>query len=174
MFGGSGTTIERVHRITFLGKCAMINCSFDLNGNAMSVFKLNTLSIPAFSGFGKHVNRRAFACQAGSGPIPPGRYYIFDRQSGGLLGAFRDMLNGHGDWFALYAIDRKIDDETFCNRVKRGNFRLHPTGPSGISQGCITVAAHANYQKLRAYLKSSTPTAVPGSPLQAYGVVVVR
>ncbi|WP_370659763.1 DUF2778 domain-containing protein [Massilia polaris] len=140
----------------------------------MSTFKSNTLSIPAFSGFGTHVNRRAFACQAGSGPIPPGRYYIFDRQSGGLLGAFRDMLNGHDDWFALYAIDRTIDDETFCNQVKRGNFRLHPKGPSGISQGCITVADRTDHQKLRAYLKASTPSVVPGSQLQAYGVVVVR
>ena len=152
----------------------MINCSFDLNGKAMSVFKLNTLSIPAFSGLGKQVNKRAFACHAGSGPIPPSRYYIFDRQTGGLLGSIRDALSKRDDWFALYAIDRKIDDETFCNQIKRGNFRLHPKGPSGISQGCITVASHVDYQKMRAYLKSSAPIPVPGCPLQAYGVVVVR
>ena len=104
----------------------MIDCSFELNGKPMSVLKCGAMSFPAFSGLGAHANRREFACNVGVGPIPPGTYYIFDRQSGGLFGALRDLLNGHGEWFALYAVDGKIDDETFCNEVKRGNFRLHP------------------------------------------------
>lgn len=152
----------------------MIDCTFDLNGKPMSSLKCGAMSFPAFSGLGVHANRREYACHAGLGPIPPGIYYIFDRQSGGVLGSLRDMLSGHGDWFALYAIDEKIDDETFCNQVKRGNFRLHPKGTAGISQGCITLENRSDYQRLRATLKGLPPTTVPGIALKAYGRVVVK
>jgi len=152
----------------------VIDCSFELNGKPMSALKCGAMSFPAFSGLGTHANRREFACHAGIGPIPPGTYYIFDRQSGGLLGSLRDMLNGHGDWFALYAADGKIDDETFCNQVKRGNFRLHPKGTAGISQGCITLESVADYQRLRTFLKGMPAQAVPGISLKAYGRVVVK
>ena len=152
----------------------MIDCSFELNGKPMSVLKCGAMSFPAFSGLGAHANRREFACNVGVGPIPPGTYYIFDRQSGGLFGALRDLLNGHGEWFALYAVDGKNDDETFCNEVKRGNFRLHPKGTAGISQGCITLDNRVDYQRLFTFLKTSAPVAVPGSTLQAYGRVIVK
>lgn len=65
----------------------MVECSFDLNGKPMSLFKMNNMQFQAFSGLS----------------------------------------------FALCAADGKIDDETFCNKVKRGSFRLHPTGNLGIS-----------------------------------------
>ena len=152
----------------------MIDCTFVLNGKPMSVFRCGATSFPAFSGFGKHINQRASACFASEGPIPPGTYYIFDRQSGGLLGPFYDMFNEHSDWFALHAIDGKIDDETYCNKVKRGAFRLHPKGSRGISEGCITIEKKTDFQFLRTILKGSTPVAVPGSTLKAYGKVVVR
>ena len=84
------------------------------------------------------------------------------------------MHNRHGDWFALYAADGKIDDETFCNQVKRGNFRLHPKGTAGISQGCITLESVADYQRLRTFLKGMPAQAVPGISLKAYGRVVVK
>jgi len=103
----------------------------------MSTFKCGSTSFPAFSGLGEHVNRRASACILNTGPIPPGEYYIIDRQSGGLLGPLRDLFTGRDQWFALYAIDDKIDDEVFCDKVKRGLFRLHPRGPFGRSEGCI-------------------------------------
>lgn len=106
--------------------------------------------------------------------LQPGTYYIFDRQSGGVLGSFYDMFNDHSNWFALHAIDGKIDDETYCNKVKRGAFRLHPKGARGISEGCITIEKPTDYQRQRAILKNSTPVAVPGSTLMAYGKVVVR
>ena len=140
----------------------------------MSTFKCGATSFPAFSGLGKHVNRRISACILNEGPIPPGIYYIFDRQSGGLLGPFRDLFNDHSNWFALHAIDSKIDNETYCNKVKRGAFRLHPKGDFGISEGCITIKSSTDYQYLRTILKNITPVAVPGSPLKAYGKVVVR
>ena len=151
----------------------MIDCTFELNGKPMSTFKYGATSFAAFSGDGEHINRRASACIPNQGPIPPGTYYIFDRQSGGLLGSFYDMFNEHSNWFALHAIDGKIDDESYCDKVKRGAFRLHPKGSRGISEGCITIEKHSDYQFLRTILKNITPVAVPGSTLKAYGMVVV-
>lgn len=152
----------------------MVECSFELNNKPMSSISLNNLRFPAFSGFGLHANRREFACHAGVGPIPPGVYYVLDRQSGGLLGPLRDLFSEKSDWFALYAADGKIDDETFCNKVKRGNFRLHPNGSLGISQGCITLEKQADFNKLRAHLKGSSQIDIPGTSLKAYGRMTVK
>jgi len=152
----------------------MIDCTFKLNGKPMSIFQCGAVSFPAFSGLGKHANQWGSACLVSEGPIPPGTYYIFDRQSGGLLGPFRDMFDDHSNWFALHAIDSKIDDETFCNKVKRGAFRLHPKGGLGVSEGCITIDSRTDFQRLRAILTNTKPSAVPGSTLMAYGKVWVR
>jgi hypothetical protein len=116
----------------------MFECSFELNGKPMSDFKIGTMSFPAFSGLGQNANKRPLACVKGAGPIPPGMYFIVDREHGGRLGWLRDLFNEHGEWFALYADDGQIDDEIFYDQVKRGNFRLHPKGSLGRSEGCIT------------------------------------
>ena len=71
-------------------------------------------------------------------------------------------------------MDRKIDDETLCDKIKRGNFRLHPKGPRGISEGCITIEAISDFQRVSAVLRSSAPSVVPGRELKAYGKVVVK
>lgn len=152
----------------------MFDSFFALNSKPMSTFKCGPLSVPAFSGSGLHINRPAFSCYAGSGPIPPGAYYIFDREVGGLTGSFRNFFLGRGDWFALYAIDGRIDDEVYCNSVRRGNFRLHPKGARGISEGCITVESPLDYRAVRAYIKSFRQVSVPGSSLKAYGRVIVQ
>lgn len=152
----------------------MFQCSFELNSQPMSAFCIGAISYPAFSGLGHNANRRAVACVRGSGPIPPGTYYIFDRQSGGLLGPIRDMLNGRNDWFALYAADHHIDDETFCNEVRRGNFRLHPKGVTGRSEGCVVVDRESDFMQLRAILTSARPVSVPGTKLKAYGRLVIK
>lgn len=152
----------------------MFQCGFFLNDQPMSAFKIGGISFPAFSGLGKNANRRAVACTKGSGPIPPGRYYIFDRQPGGVLGPLRELFNDRRDWFALYADDGRIDDEMFCKEVRRGNFRLHPKGPLGRSEGCITIEERAHFQHLSAILKSASPIAIPGSALKAYGSVLVK
>lgn len=152
----------------------MYQCTFELNNKPMSAFKIGAISFPAFSGLGKHANQRVSACQVNLGPIPLGTYYIFDRQSGGLLGPLRDIFNERSNWFALHAMDGKIDDETYCNMVKRGHFRLHPKGDLGISQGCITIEKIADFQRLSVILKNITPSSVPGTTLKAYGKVVVR
>lgn len=139
----------------------------------------------AFSGYGEYMNRRDYACYV-DGPIPPGEYYIFDRQTGGRLSVlwdlFRTTLNSdYNKWFALYAIDKKIDDETYCGKVRRGEFRLHPKGPSGISKGCITIENRTKFLTLWSMLKSQSPFVVPVSSivsdtkkLKAYGKVVVK
>jgi hypothetical protein len=152
----------------------MKQCTFDLNGESMSKFKIGTMSFAAFSGLGSYANRRLYSCIPGKGAIPPGTYYIFDRQSGGLLGKFRDLFNDHDKWFALYAIDRKVDDITFCNSVKRGSFRLHPKAGVGISQGCITIERPSDFEFISRILRSVSPIAVPGVSLKAYGKVVVQ
>jgi hypothetical protein len=153
----------------------MHQCSFELNGQPMSKFVVGATSFPAFSGLGKYANTRTFACTANMGPIPPGKYYIFDRQSGGLLGPLREMFGKHSNWFALYAIDGNIDDDiTFCNNVKCGSFRLHPKGALGISQGCITINTMKDFLFLSTILRNGGQTSVPDSSLKAYGVVTVR
>ena len=152
----------------------MIDCTFELNGKPMSTFKRGASSIPAFSGLGEHVNRRISACIPSQGPIPPGTYYIFDRQSGGLLGPLRDLFTSRDEWFALYADDDRIDDETFCKKVKRGQFRLPPKGSTGRSEGCIVIEKKTDYQLLRTILRNSNQVEVPGIELKAYGRLVVK
>jgi Protein of unknown function (DUF2778) len=152
----------------------MIDCKFELNNKPMSTFWCGATQFPAFSGLKEHINRRASACVPYAGPIPTGKYYIFDRESGGLAGPLLDIFTGKDQWFALYAIDKKIDDETYCNEVKRGNFRLHPKGDQGISQGCITIDRKTDFQSLRTILRNTKQETVPGSKFLAYGIVVVR
>jgi hypothetical protein len=152
----------------------MVDFTFELNWQKLSALKSGALSFPAFSGFGAHVNKKETVCLARVGAIPPGQYYIFDRQSGGLLGALKDAFSGKDQWFALYAIDTKIDDEMICNAVERGNFRLHPKGPLGISEGCITIERAEDFHRLRSIIKGSSQILVPGAQLKAYGKVTVR
>ena len=151
----------------------MYQCTFKLNNQPMSVFKVGATSFPAFSGLEPYVNKRTAMCIKDSGPIPPGTYYIVDRESGGRLGGIYDALGWHGDWFSLYADDGKIDDEVFCESVKRSNFRLHPTGPRRISRGCITIETQGDFNFLRTILTAAKKEAIPGSAFLAYGRVVV-
>lgn len=152
----------------------MISCTFELNSKPMSALVSGAMAFPAFAGLGAHANRREFACHVNVGPIPPGDYYIFDRQSGGLLGPLRDIFTGRGDWFALYADDGRIDDETLCNAIKRGSFRLHPKGGLGRSEGCVVIDSQADFQRFRAILKGSKQVDVPGARIKAYGKLTVK
>lgn len=152
----------------------MLNCTFALNNAPLSTLHCGAMKFPAFSGIGRHVNRRMSACLADAGPIPPGEYYIFDRQSGGLPGPLRDAINGRHTWFALYAIDEKIDDEMMCNEIRRGRFRLHPKGPLGVSTECIVIDSRMDFMRLRGMLKNAPQHDVPGTTLKAYGRVWVK
>lgn len=152
----------------------MHQCSFELNNQPMSNFKLGAMAVSAFSGLGTNVNKRAAACVAGVGPIPPGTYYIVDRESGGLLSPLWDRVKGRKNWFALYAIDGNINDVTYCNEIERGNFRLHPKGTYGISKGCIVIEKHSDFNRLSAILRNGKPTRIVGTKHHAYGKVVVK
>ena len=153
----------------------MIDCSFELNNKPMSSFKMGAPSFPAFSGMNEHVNRAISQCILNEGPIPKGIHYIFDRQSGGLFGPLKDLFSGKDEWFALYAIDNKINDETYCDQVKRGLFRLHPTDELGIgvSRGCITIKDWTDYQVIRSLLKGTKTKVIPEVGLECYGKVRV-
>ena len=152
----------------------MIECTFSLNGLPMSELKCWSRSFPAFSGLGPYVNKRAHACVAGFGPIPPGAYYIVDRESGGILGAIRDKINHRGDWFSLLADDGKIDDKTICDRIQRGQFRLHPKGTAGISQGCVVIDSIADFYHLRTLLKGTSSQKIKGTDMMTYGRLIVK
>ena len=152
----------------------MIDCSFELNDKPMSTFKMGAPSFSAYSGLGKHVNKKVSECLENQGPIPRGKYYIFDRQSGGILGPLRDLITGRDEWFALYAIDGKIDDATYCEKVKRGLFRLHPKGPQGVSQGCIVINDWTDFQVVSSLLKGTKAEKISSVGLDAYGIVTVK
>lgn len=156
------------------------NCTFVLNNKPLSTLMCDGQGYAAFSGEVGHKNNPADVAKAGEGPLPTGTYYIIDRQSGGHLGWLYDWLKNRytnserENWFALYRNDGKIDDTTYVNGVKRGNFRLHPVGRQGISEGCVTLVSPPAFNKLRAYLKSQSPTTIPGTNVTYYGTLTVR
>ena len=153
----------------------MSNWGFKLNGEAMSALTCGASSFQAFSGLNTYKNKPASQCLAGYGPIPIGTYYILQRESGGKLGWLRDIwtLNDKKDWFALYAADGKVDDEMFCEQVKRGGFRLHPKGALGISEGCIVIEDKKDFITISRMLKNAAMMTVPGADIKAYGKLIV-
>ncbi|WP_390201235.1 DUF2778 domain-containing protein [Brenneria goodwinii] len=115
-----------------------------------------------------------------NGPLPQGRYWIVDRPAGSFLRRMyvkaKDMPTwitkaptDHTEWFALYLDDGLIDNHTWINGVQRGNFRLHPIGPLGISEGCITLQHHSDFQTIRNELLRTNKVPVHSTGLQAYG-----
>lgn len=84
------------------------------------------------------------------------------------------MFTGRDTWFALYAIDDKIDDEVKCDQIKRGLFRLHPKGPSGRSEGCIVIDSQADFLTIRTKLHNTTAEFLPNKEIKTYGKVIVR
>ncbi|WP_262144388.1 DUF2778 domain-containing protein [Serratia ficaria] len=157
------------------------DCVFYLNSQRMSTLVCRGFgSVSAFSGNGADRNRPESAAVPFDGPLPKGEYFIVDRESGGRLGwvrdAFQDTLAGthRAGWFGLYRNDGVIDDFTFINGVKRGHFRLHPTGRFGISEGCVTLPDVVQYYRLFKFLKSQKMMPIPGSPLFHYGRITVK
>lgn len=158
-----------------------VACTFFLNRQSMSTLTCPGFgSIPAYSGLGAHVDDPGSTSLKKEGPLPTGTYYIIDRQSGGRVGWFNDLWHdvragtNRSQWFALYRNDGAIDDWTFVQGVRRGNFRLHPAGWWGVSQGCITLPHHRQFDKLRQFLKAQPTTRIPGTVIDYYGTVTVR
>lgn len=111
-----------------------------------------------------------------AGPLPPGRYYIVDRGSGGLFSHVRDIvldtLNHTQRSNALYRDDGNIDDWTFVNDVARSHFRLHPHGMANNSG--ITLTDPVAFETLREHLLVTTRVHIPGGKGFAYGIVDVN
>jgi Protein of unknown function (DUF2778) len=138
----------------------------------------------AFSGNKAYRNRGGCVAVPNNGPLPHGRYWIVDRPSGNF---FRRMYvkakdiptwitktpTDHSEWFALYRDDGFIDDQTWINGVQRGNFRLHPIGPLGVSEGCITLQGHSDFQAIRNALLRTSKIPVRATGLEAYGLIEV-
>lgn len=156
-------------------------CIFALNSQKSSLFTcVGFGAVAAFSGNGPYVDSPADTAVPNQGPIPKGRYYIIKREPGGRLGRIRDFgldlwsNSERATWFALYSADGTIDDWTFVKGVKRGNFRLHPNGRWGVSDGCITIVSQAQFDRLRGYLLSQPPKMIPGTSIPYYGTVDVQ
>jgi hypothetical protein len=105
-------------------------------------------SFPAFSGLRSTgaVDDAAQTALADEGAIPIGRYLIVDRAKGRLEQVWSQVLPYHDGWFALIPAPMEAavpgqgwNDTLSVGGVTRGGFRLHPEGPLGRSEGCITI-----------------------------------
>jgi hypothetical protein len=150
-----------------------VTCNFILNGERFSKFTYDGANCTAFSGNGDYRNKALEGNVPANGPIPGGRYYIVDRESGGLMGPIMDWIKDRDIWFALLRDDGAIDDFTFVEGVRRGEFRLHPKGRLGISLGCITLEYRGEFDAMRAYLLSKPLEYVPLTTTRTYGTVDV-
>ncbi|MGN2434929.1 DUF2778 domain-containing protein [Pseudomonas syringae] len=156
------------------------HCTFELTGQPMSLLKCsNNESYEAFSGITGYTNNPAEVSNAKLGPLPPGRYYILNRESGGTLGWLRDPITDmvartdRSDWFSLYRDDGEIDDRTIINNVVRQSFRLHPVGRSGFSEGCVTMTSGLGFEQLSVYLRNMEGDIIPGSGKKYFGILDV-
>ncbi|MBB5506617.1 DUF2778 domain-containing protein [Paraburkholderia atlantica] len=148
----------------------------------LTIFGVGTFN--AFSGHHQYRNRAGCTAVPNDGPIPAGKYWIVDRPKGGIRSQAyawaQDTFNSafgtpsnHNEWFALYRDDGSIDDITWVNGVRRGQFRLHPAGGQGISLGCITVPSHSDFMRIRNALIHTVTIPVRSSGLRAYGTIEV-
>lgn len=137
----------------------------------------------AYSGKDHYRNRAGCIGVPSLGPIPDGRYHIVKRPTGGWKGVIRTDLHDFYswptrqpvikyEWFALYRDDGRIDDHTWINGVERGNFRLHPPGPLGISLGCITLQHRTDFLSIRQALLATQQVKLANGIL-SYGVIEV-
>ncbi len=164
-----------------------INGKFILTGTLFSPLILPGVGhFMAFSGNEFYRNRPACAAILDNGPLPLGRYYIVKRPTNGWRTLARTLPKEsltwasstpviHAEWFGLYRQDSYIDDYTFIEGVERGNFRLHPIGPLGVSKGCITLQHRSDFLKIRQALMTYTygNTTIPGTDLYTYGTIEV-
>jgi hypothetical protein len=166
-----------------------VQCTFVLNSQPLSALVCNGQKYIAFSGDTDAVNNPAKADLANTGPIPPGVYYIVDRPLGGrfpwLEAKIHDLISdsNRSQWFALYAKDT-LSDFTFVKKIRRGNFRLHPIGRLGLSEGCITLKDPKDFDALAkillaqpaSYITKTTTIngAISETKIRYYGTVTVQ
>ncbi|TKC91504.1 DUF2778 domain-containing protein [Trinickia terrae] len=58
-------------------------------------------------------------------------------------------------------------------KVCKSQFRLHPKGHLGISEGCITIENMNDWTRIRAIFSDAPKVSVPGSALKAYAELIV-
>lgn len=158
----------------------MIRCTFHLNGGTLSTLSCPGVGFfPAYSGYvGSIRNNPDDMAVVKRGPLPIGKYYIVSRPTGGFASGLHDYMaslisgSDRSVWFALYRVDDNLDDHTFIGKVERGNFRLHPAGYKGISEGCITFPNLSDFIILRDTLLATATFPVSAS-LRAYGTIQV-
>lgn len=130
-----------------------------------------------FSGLGMATNDPTQTSNANAGPIPMGRFYITQRQSGGRLGWFRDWArrtftgNDPMSWFTLIPMDGNSDDCTVVDGVLRCHFRAHP---DSASRGCVTFTSESEFFQFRQRLLQTAPGVIPGARTPYLGVLTVR
>ena len=158
-----------------------VRCTFALNSKETFTLICEGFgTVEAFSGQKRGRDSPDEIATPNIGPIPPGTYYLVDRQSGGLMGwayeaagHYFGVTSARHKWFTLW--NPMTGDTTMVYGVTRGNFRLHPVGPAGLSQGCITLVNPGEFEYLERFIRRSPPTIpVPGTNLKAYGTVEVR
>lgn len=148
------------------------NFIFPLNGQSQSTLQCSCgATYPAFSGAAGARNDPSQVNVPNVGAIPPGTYYIIDRQSGGHLGWLNRLLGIKTNWFSLYSDDGQIDDFASVGGVLRGQFRLHPGGNSA---GCITLTNSNDFDRLRSLLLETQKAKIPGTNINYYGTVTVK
>ncbi|WP_296246057.1 DUF2778 domain-containing protein [uncultured Enterobacter sp.] len=142
-----------------------------LNGADYAPFDLYGVGVfMAHSGLGANRNNASCGHVANTGPIPPGKYWIVDRREGNWFTQKKEEIHdeanriigrnafGKSDWFALWRDDWGIDDYTWVESVKRGNFRLHP---GSVSKGCITIANMSDFAMIHNALMNTSLIHVP-------------
>lgn len=155
-------------------------CTYVLNGEPLSELTCEDRTYEAFSGdAATYVNNALYQDLVKEGPLPLGRYYIVDRESGGMLGwikqPVKDVFAGtdRSEWFSLYRDDDQVDDQTTINNIQRSAFRIHPVGPQGISQGCVTLTSKLAFDELRQSLRNMPGEILPGTGIKYFGVLDV-
>jgi hypothetical protein len=157
-----------------------VRCTFSLNSRETSRLACEGFgSVVAYSGRGKGRDDPYDVADKDVGALPPGTYYLVDRQSGGRIGWVRDFAAAYvgstdrTEWFMLW--NANGGDTTMIDGIMRGQFRLHPEGIRHESDGCITLKFRDQFEALQRFIRSHpADLPVPGSTLKAYGTVEVR
>ena len=159
----------------------LVYCTYVLNGEPLSRLVCDGVAYDAFSGdvAGNYVNDKRYQHVPKLGPLPLGKYYILDRESGGWLGWLKQPINdlavgtNRSEWLSLYRDDGIIDDQTSINNIQRGAFRIHPAGPRRISQSCVTLTSQAAFDELRRSIKNRSGEILQDRGIRYYGILEV-
>ena len=119
-----------------------------------------------FSGNGDGKNNPDNVGNKDNGPIPPGKYYVIKRQSGGIRSQIEDWTyklwndNDKTQWLTFIAIDDALDDQKEINGVFRSSFRMHY---GTRSLGCITFLDKEVFEKAREFILETESRTVKGA-----------